>query len=74
MRRRRVRRAGPDQAPNSVPCRGQGWRDGECEFFCRRKGAEECVLRNVPRETPPVVTILDVLRAMRWGGRGRGRR
>ena len=73
MMGRRKRRA-KDRAPKSIPCGGKGWADGECEF-CRRKGADYCVLRNVAREVPASVGIADVLRGMRWGGRGgcRGR-
>jgi hypothetical protein len=49
MMGRRKRRT-KDRAPKSIPCGGKGWRDGECEFFCRRKGAADCILRNAPRD------------------------
>lgn len=73
MPRKRQRGAHNEQATPSIPCGGKGWRGGECEF-CRRKGAEYCLLINVPREMPARVGSADVLRGMRWGGRCGGRR
>lgn len=49
MNRRGASKRRQDRAPDMIPCGGKGWRAGECEF-CRRKRAEYCPLRNVPRE------------------------
>lgn len=66
-RGKRARRRS-EPASKSIPCGGKGWAAGECDF-CRRKGADYCALRNQPRAEPAVVTIVDVLRGMRRGGR-----